>query len=76
MNGLNKQRIDKELLRRGLANSRSQAEDTIRRGFVKVNGMVVTKAGFWWTLDQKSKSNLESVLCLVQAKSFIRSWTH
>ena len=41
-----KQRLDKELLRRGLAGSRSQAEDTIRRGFVKVKGSVVTKAGY------------------------------
>ncbi len=41
-----KQRLDKELLRRGLAGSRSQAEDTIRRGFVRVDGSAVTKAGY------------------------------
>lgn len=41
-----KQRLDKELMRRGLAASRSQAEDTIRRGFVSVNGKLITKAGF------------------------------
>ncbi len=41
-----KQRLDKELLRRGLAVSRSQAEDIIRRGFVTVKDAPVTKAGF------------------------------
>lgn len=41
-----KERLDKELVRRGLSATRSQAEDDIRRGFVKVNGTVVTKPGF------------------------------
>ncbi len=41
-----KNRLDKELLKRGLAGSRSQAEDIIRRGFVNVNGISVTKAGY------------------------------
>lgn len=41
-----KQRLDKEMLRRGLVGSRSQAEDNIRRGFVTVAGTVITKAGF------------------------------
>lgn len=38
-----KQRLDKELVRRGLVASRSQAEDIIRRGFVNVKEVVVTK---------------------------------
>ncbi len=46
MSALNKQRLDKELVRRGLAGSRSQAEDTIRRGFVSIGGAEVTKVGF------------------------------
>lgn len=41
-----KKRLDKELLRRGLVSSRSQAEDNIRRGFVGVEGKVVNKPGF------------------------------
>ncbi|MBI1856795.1 TlyA family RNA methyltransferase [Candidatus Saccharibacteria bacterium] len=41
----NKYRLDKELLRRGLVVSRSQAEDIIRRGFVSVAGISVTKPG-------------------------------
>ncbi len=41
----NKYRLDKELLRRGLVVSRSQAEDIIRRGFVNVAGRNVTKPG-------------------------------
>lgn len=41
-----KQRLDKEILRRGLVVSRSQAEDIIRRGFVTVKNAPITKAGF------------------------------
>lgn len=33
-------------MRRGLVDSRSRAEDIIRRGFVKVNDLPITKAGF------------------------------
>lgn len=43
---MNKTRLDKELLRRGLAASRSQAEDIIRRGFVMVKNAPITKASF------------------------------
>ncbi len=43
---MTRKRLDKELLNRGLAGSRSQAEDTIRRGFVSVSGVVVAKTGF------------------------------
>lgn len=46
MSELNKLRLDIELVRRGLALSRSQAEDTVRRGFVRVKGNIVTKPGF------------------------------
>jgi 23S rRNA (cytidine1920-2'-O)/16S rRNA (cytidine1409-2'-O)-methyltransferase len=41
-----KQRLDKEILRRGHAVTRSQAEDIIKRGFVTVGGGVITKPGF------------------------------
>ncbi len=41
-----KQRLDKELMRRGLVASRSQAEDIIRRGFVTVRDTPITKTGF------------------------------
>src|ERR1035437_10454118 len=40
-----KQRLDKELVRRGYIATRSQAEDVIRRGFVSVNNSPVNKAG-------------------------------
>lgn len=41
-----KARLDKELVRRGLAVTRSQAEDLIHRGFVAVDNKAVTKPGF------------------------------
>lgn len=40
-----KQRLDKTLVVRGLATTRSQAENYIRLGDVMVNGVVATKAG-------------------------------
>jgi 23S rRNA (cytidine1920-2'-O)/16S rRNA (cytidine1409-2'-O)-methyltransferase len=40
-----KTRLDVELARRGLATSRSQAENAIRLGQVEVDGRVATKAG-------------------------------
>jgi 23S rRNA (cytidine1920-2'-O)/16S rRNA (cytidine1409-2'-O)-methyltransferase len=40
-----KQRLDQELVVRGLVSTRSQAESYIRMGDVKVNGKTVTKAG-------------------------------
>ncbi|MDO4712912.1 MAG: TlyA family RNA methyltransferase [Candidatus Saccharibacteria bacterium] len=40
-----KQRLDKTLVARGLATTRSQAENYIRLGDVMVNGAVATKAG-------------------------------
>jgi len=63
VSGLNKQRLDKELLKRGLTDSRSQAEDTIRRGFVKVNGAVITKAGF--LVDGTTKIEVKSRVSFV-----------
>ncbi len=48
-----KQRLDKAVLMRGLATSRSQAENFIRLGKVLVNGKVVTKAGFFVTASDK-----------------------
>ena len=39
-------RLDRALVSRGLAPTRSRASDLIRRGFVTVCGEVVTKAGF------------------------------
>lgn len=44
-----KQRLDKEIVRRGYAVTRSQAEDLIRRGFVTIQNAPVTKAG--WLVD-------------------------
>src|SRR4051812_30944518 len=40
-----KTRLDRELTRRGLTASRSQAESWVKLGRVKVNGDVVTKPG-------------------------------
>ena len=40
-----RRRLDIELLARGLAPTRSQARDLVRRGCVKVGGAVVAKAG-------------------------------
>ncbi len=41
-----KQRLDKELLSRGLVESRSQAENFVKLGLVKLNGRVVLKPGY------------------------------
>lgn len=46
-----KMRLDQELTKRGLVSSRSKAEDIIRRGFVQVEGRVITKAGFLVSSD-------------------------
>lgn len=59
----NKQRLDRELLRRGLVVSRSQAEDIIRRGFVTVGGAPITKAGF--LIDQDVDIKLKSRVSFV-----------
>lgn len=58
-----KQRLDKELLRRGMVVSRSQAEDIIRRGFVTVKNVPVIKAGFLTdeTADIKIKPRVSFV---------------
>lgn len=42
----NKNRLDRELLGRHLVASRSQAEDLIKRGFVSIGGVVITKPGY------------------------------
>lgn len=42
---MSKLRLDKLLVVKGLSASRSQAEDLIRRGFVKVNDEVISKPG-------------------------------
>lgn len=44
---MNKQRLDNELVQRGLVESRSQAESWIRLGKVTVDGVIVTKPGFF-----------------------------
>jgi len=41
-----KQRLDIELVRRGLVISRSQAESYIKLGQVKINGQIITKSGY------------------------------
>ncbi len=43
---MTKQRLDQELVKRGLVSSRSQAESYIKLGLVKVQGKVNQKAGF------------------------------
>lgn len=43
---MSKQRLDQTMVARELVPSRSQAESFIKMGAVKVNGKVVTKAGF------------------------------
>jgi 23S rRNA (cytidine1920-2'-O)/16S rRNA (cytidine1409-2'-O)-methyltransferase len=42
---MNKIRLDKLLVNQGLAVTRSQAEDLVKRGFVSVNGVSLTKPG-------------------------------
>lgn len=49
-------RLDKELSRRGLVQSRSQAENIIRLGQVKVDGQVVKKAG--WRVQNNAEINI------------------
>lgn len=56
-------RLDKELLRRGLVVSRSQAEDIIRRGFVTVKDAPVTKAGF--LIDESTPIKIKSRVSFV-----------
>ena len=46
-------RLDQELFRRGLVSSRSQAESYIKLGQVKLNGLVVSKAGITVQLTDK-----------------------
>jgi 23S rRNA (cytidine1920-2'-O)/16S rRNA (cytidine1409-2'-O)-methyltransferase len=46
-------RLDTELNKRGLVFSRSQAENYVKLGLVKVNGKVVTKPGFVVQSDAK-----------------------
>ena len=58
-----KQRLDKELLRRGLATSRSQAEDIIRRGYVMVKEAPATKPGF--LIDDTTPIRIKSRISFV-----------
>jgi len=50
---MTKQRLDHELVSRGLVISRSQAESYIKLGKVFVNGKPITKPGFFITPDAK-----------------------
>jgi len=50
-----KQRLDQELVKRGLVATRSQAESYIRLGKVSVDGRVVTKPGIFVAEDSKIK---------------------
>lgn len=51
-----RQRLDAEMTRRGLVTSRSQAENWIKLGDVRVNGTVQTKAGYM--VDSSTKIEL------------------
>lgn len=57
-----KQRLDKALVERGLVSSRSQAENFIRLGEVLVNGLVVTKAGWFVNDDDKLELQIQQQL--------------
>jgi 23S rRNA (cytidine1920-2'-O)/16S rRNA (cytidine1409-2'-O)-methyltransferase len=50
-----KTRLDQALVARGLAETRSQAENLIRLGEVEVSGQIVTKTGFFVGEDAKLK---------------------
>lgn len=50
-------RLDKELLKRGLVNSRSQAENMIQNGDVKVAGKVIKKPAFMVHEDTRIELN-------------------
>jgi 23S rRNA (cytidine1920-2'-O)/16S rRNA (cytidine1409-2'-O)-methyltransferase len=51
-----KQRLDQAMVARGLVATRSQAESFIKLGEVKVNGQVVTKAG--WAVNESDEIEL------------------
>lgn len=50
---MNKIRLDKLLVSRGLVKTRSQAEDLVQRGFVSVGETVVTKPGIFLATNTK-----------------------
>lgn len=53
-------RLDSEIQRRGLTISRSQAENYIRLGKVKVNGKVISKPGYFVSVDTKIELILDN----------------
>jgi 23S rRNA (cytidine1920-2'-O)/16S rRNA (cytidine1409-2'-O)-methyltransferase len=53
---MSRQRLDKEMMRRGLAATRSQAEDMIKRGFVMADGEIITKPGL--IIDEQTRLSL------------------
>jgi len=58
-----KQRLDSELVRRGLVSTRSQAESYIKLGKVQVDGKVIAKPGFF--------VKPESAIKLTQAEQYV-----
>ena len=50
---VNKIRLDKAIVVRKLAETRSQAENYIKLNKVKVNGLVVKKPGFFVNIQDK-----------------------
>ncbi len=50
-----KTRLDQAIVKKGLVDSRSQAENLIRLGEVEVDGKVVTKSGYFVSEDTKVK---------------------
>lgn len=57
-----KLRLDKVLVERGLAPTRSRAQERISAGQVSVDGVIVTKAGFFVEADQVIETHGEDLL--------------
>lgn len=56
---MTKQRLDNELVRRGLVASRSQAESYIKLGKVTVDGRAITKPGYFISIDAEINLSTE-----------------
>jgi len=52
---MTKQRLDQELVRRGMASTRSQADNYIKLGLIKVNEKIINKSGYLISDNDKIK---------------------